>query len=67
MSAYEQRVEPADRNYQYIIVAAEPYENIAFKVVAPCLSSSSSCFVSRQPLSLLAPRALFRAVVAVTR
>jgi splicing factor 3A subunit 2 len=32
MSAYEQRVEPADRNYQYIIVAAEPYENIAFKV-----------------------------------
>eukprot|EP00286_Rhodomonas_abbreviata_P024544 CAMPEP_0181295628 /NCGR_PEP_ID=MMETSP1101-20121128/4252_1 /TAXON_ID=46948 /ORGANISM="Rhodomonas abbreviata, Strain Caron Lab Isolate" /LENGTH=233 /DNA_ID=CAMNT_0023400399 /DNA_START=202 /DNA_END=900 /DNA_ORIENTATION=+ len=32
MSAYEQRIEPADRNYQYIIVAAEPYETIAFKV-----------------------------------
>jgi hypothetical protein len=32
MSAYEQRVEPADKSYQYILVAAEPYETIAFKV-----------------------------------
>jgi hypothetical protein len=25
-------VEPADKSYQYILVAAEPYETIAFKV-----------------------------------
>jgi len=32
MSAYEQRVEPVDKAYQYILVAAEPYDTIAFKV-----------------------------------
>ena len=32
MSAYEQRQEPADKNYQYILVAAAPYETVAFKV-----------------------------------
>eukprot|EP01069_Polyplicarium_translucidae_P004737 Polyplicarium_translucidae@DN2644_c0_g1_i1.p2 len=32
MSAYEQRVEPPDGKYQYLIFAAEPYENIAFKI-----------------------------------
>lgn len=32
MSAYEQRVEPPDRKWQYILFAAEPYETIAFKV-----------------------------------
>lgn len=32
MSAYEQRVETADKGYQYLLFAAEPYETIAFKV-----------------------------------
>lgn len=32
MSAYEQRVETADKTFQYLIFAAEPYENISFKI-----------------------------------
>ena len=32
MSAYEQKIEPPDRRWQYVLFAAEPYETIAFKV-----------------------------------
>ncbi|XP_064603111.1 splicing factor 3A subunit 2-like [Liolophura sinensis] len=32
MSAYEQKVEPPDKKWQYLLFAAEPYETIAFKV-----------------------------------
>jgi len=32
MSSFEQKVEPSDKNYQYILFAAEPYETIAFKI-----------------------------------
>ena len=32
MSAYEQRTEAADKKYQYLLFAAEPYEVIAFKI-----------------------------------
>lgn len=32
MSAYEQKIEPPDRKFQYLLFAAEPYETIAFKV-----------------------------------
>lgn len=32
MSAYEQRVEPPDDSFQYILFAAEPYETIGFKI-----------------------------------
>ena len=32
MSAYEQRIEPPDRAWQYLLFAAEPYETVAFKV-----------------------------------
>lgn len=32
MSSFEQRVEARDKNFQYLIFAAPPYENIAFKV-----------------------------------
>jgi len=32
MSAYEQKVDAPDRNYQYLLFAAEPYETIAFKL-----------------------------------
>ena len=33
MSAYEQKVEPPDRKWQYLLFAAEPYETIGFKVM----------------------------------
>ncbi|KAJ1667166.1 CWF complex protein sap62 [Coemansia sp. RSA 1646] len=32
MSAYEQHVEPPNRQYQYLLFAADPYETVAFKV-----------------------------------
>ena len=32
MSSYEQKVEPWDKRFQYFLVAAEPYETIAFKI-----------------------------------
>ena len=33
MSAYEQKIEdPPDKNYQYLLIAAEPYETCAFKL-----------------------------------
>lgn len=32
MSAFEQRLEAPNRSYQYLLVAAEPYETVAFKV-----------------------------------
>lgn len=32
MSSYEQKVETPDRNFQYLLFAAEPYETIGFKV-----------------------------------
>jgi len=32
MAAYEQKIEPPDRAWQYLLFAAEPYETIAFKV-----------------------------------
>jgi splicing factor 3A subunit 2 len=32
MSCYEQKKEAPDEKYQYVIFAAEPYENIAFKI-----------------------------------
>jgi len=32
MSSFEQKVEPPDRNFQYILFAAEPYETIGFKI-----------------------------------
>lgn len=38
MSAYEQRIEPPDRRWQYLLLAAEPYETIAFKVRGSCSS-----------------------------
>jgi hypothetical protein len=35
MSAYEQKVDdPPDKNFQYMFVAAEPYETCGFKLQA---------------------------------
>lgn len=32
LSSFEQNVEPKNKNFQYIVIAAEPYENIAIKI-----------------------------------
>lgn len=32
MSAYEQKIESPDRNFQFLLIAAEPYVTIAFKI-----------------------------------
>jgi len=32
MSAYEQKVEVPDKNYQYVLFACDPYETVAFKI-----------------------------------
>lgn len=32
MSAFEQRIEPPDKNFQYILFACDPYETVAFKI-----------------------------------
>jgi splicing factor 3A subunit 2 len=32
MSSYEQKVEPWDKKYQYVVFACDPYETIAFKI-----------------------------------
>lgn len=44
MSAYEQKVEPPDRKWQYLLFAAEPYETIAFKVPSREVDKSESKF-----------------------
>lgn len=40
MSAYEQRQEPPNKLFQYMLVAAEPYETIAFRLPARELDRS---------------------------
>ncbi|KAF9423021.1 Splicing factor 3A subunit 2 [Podila epigama] len=32
MSAYEQQIQPPNKAFQYVVIAAEPYETISFKV-----------------------------------
>jgi splicing factor 3A subunit 2 len=34
MSAFEQKVEDPDKNFQYLVVAAEPYQTCSFKLQA---------------------------------
>eukprot|EP00554_Chaetoceros_debilis_P005692 CAMPEP_0194078068 /NCGR_PEP_ID=MMETSP0149-20130528/4545_1 /TAXON_ID=122233 /ORGANISM="Chaetoceros debilis, Strain MM31A-1" /LENGTH=228 /DNA_ID=CAMNT_0038759235 /DNA_START=57 /DNA_END=743 /DNA_ORIENTATION=- len=47
MSAYEQRVEsPPDRRYQYLLIAAEPYETVAFKVPNEKIDRGEGMFVT---------------------
>lgn len=41
MSAYEQRIEAPNRNWQYLLFAAEPYETIAFKIPSRELDRST--------------------------
>lgn len=56
MSAYEQRIEPPDRRWQYLLFAAEPYETIAFKVSK---SYSSILYYVFFPLSFLTAVVVF--------
>jgi len=44
MSAYEQKVEPPDRKWQYLMFAAEPYETIGFKVPSREVDKSETRF-----------------------
>jgi len=46
MSAYEQKVEPPDRKWQYLLFAAEPYETISFKVPSREVDKSDTRFWS---------------------
>ncbi|CAL5186161.1 unnamed protein product [Lathyrus oleraceus] len=46
MSSYEQRVQPFDKRYQYLLFAAEPYETISFKVPSTEIDKSTPKFFS---------------------
>eukprot|EP00475_Leptophrys_vorax_P011045 TRINITY_DN1759_c0_g3_i1.p1 TRINITY_DN1759_c0_g3~~TRINITY_DN1759_c0_g3_i1.p1 ORF type:complete len:229 (+),score=61.14 TRINITY_DN1759_c0_g3_i1:1110-1796(+) len=46
MSAVEQKVEPADLNFQYVLFAAEPYNTIAFKVPSKEIDRSEGKFIT---------------------
>mmetsp|Transcript_2764 Transcript_2764/g.5173 ORF Transcript_2764/g.5173 Transcript_2764/m.5173 type:complete len:239 (-) Transcript_2764:169-885(-) len=46
MSAYEQRVEAPDKNYQYLLVACEPYETVAFKIPNEPIDRGEGRFVT---------------------
>lgn len=47
MSAFEQRVEsPPDRRFQYLLIAADPYETVAFKIPNEKIERSEGMFVT---------------------
>jgi len=47
MSAFEQRVEsPPDRRFQYLLIAAEPYETVAFKIPNEKIERKEGMFVT---------------------
>jgi splicing factor 3A subunit 2 len=46
MSSFEQRIEPPNRAWQYLVVAAEPYETISFKLQAKEVDRSERTIVS---------------------
>ncbi|KAL7549404.1 hypothetical protein ACHAWF_012677 [Thalassiosira exigua] len=47
MSAYEQRVEtPPDGNYQYLLVACDPYETVGFKIPNEAIDRGEGRFVT---------------------
>ncbi|MCL4135165.1 UNVERIFIED_CONTAM: hypothetical protein GTU68_036674 [Idotea baltica] len=58
MSAYEQKVEPPDRKWQYLLFAAEPYETIAFKVPSREVDKSENKFAIKiDPKAKIVPPA----------
>ncbi|KAG9439700.1 hypothetical protein H6P81_019865 [Aristolochia fimbriata] len=46
MSSFEQRVQPFDKRYQFLLFAADPYEIIAFKVPSTEIDKSTPKFFS---------------------
>lgn len=44
MSAFEQKVEAPDKNYQYLLFACDPYETIAFKIPNQPIDKSEGRF-----------------------
>lgn len=47
MSAFEQKIDtPPDRRYQYLLVAAEPYETVAFKIPNEPIDKGEGRFVT---------------------
>jgi len=46
MSAYEQKIEPPDKRWQYLLFAAEPYETISFKLPSREVDKSETKFWS---------------------
>ncbi|OIT31917.1 hypothetical protein A4A49_13728 [Nicotiana attenuata] len=46
MSSFEQKVQPFDKRYQFLLFAAEPYEIIAFKVPSIEIDKSTPKFFS---------------------
>jgi splicing factor 3A subunit 2 len=49
MSSFEQHVEPQDRAWQYLVVAAEPYETISFKLRSHEIDRSEGVLLSAVP------------------
>lgn len=56
MSSFEQRVEPQSRMWQYLVVAAEPYESVAFKLQARDVDRSEDAAVVFSALPGAKPR-----------
>ena len=46
MSAFEQRIEPPDKNFQYLLFACEPYETVGFKIPNSDVDKDPSRFFS---------------------
>ena len=44
MSAYEQKVEAPDKDWQYLVIAADPYEAVAFKIESREIDRSEESF-----------------------
>jgi len=67
MSAFEQKIEAPNKDYQYLIFSAEPYENVSFKVSPPLLSFlPSSCSPSPSPSFPVHPNATFQKNLLIT-
>ena len=45
MSAFEQKIETPERQYQYLLVAAEPYETIGIKMPSKEVDLSSDRYI----------------------
>jgi len=49
MSSFEQRIEMQNRAWQYLVVAAEPYETISFKLQAREIDHTEQLVLSALP------------------